>query len=629
MRGDPYEQRAVPCRAHRVEDLQRIAQPMLQRTAVLVGAPIGHRREEGGEQVAVRGVQLEDVEADVGGATGRRHEVVPDPGEVLPARLPRHPTAGPVREGRGTDRLPAVGVEGIVHALPHPLRGRLPAGMSQLQPDPRGRRGVHEVDDPLPRLRLLVGVQSGVPEGDPALRGGRDHLGHDETGTADRLGAEMHEMEVADDPIDGRVLVHRGHDDAVLQFELSQPEGLEERRDLLRPVAIGEAGLHPGRELGVAQRERAEGDPPGARQQVEGELQGLLVDVLLDVLEPLQRGLRRALEGEHDRTPFGLVGRERRGDVRLLVQVRREGERVLQRELGPGADREVRRVRGVADEHDVVMRPALIADGGEGDPLRVVGQQSRAVELLREDVGEPRDGSFVAHAWPEDLALGRVEAGTAPDLLVHLDQEGALDVEGEGLYRAVDAQPDVPGGPPVQRRSEGLGVVRADPGVDAVGGDDELVVLGELVDLRRLDAESHVDVERSRPFLEQHEQFLAAGGREALAADREDGVVEVDVDVAPSREAPRDRRVEHRVRVLDAPERLVAEHHAQTERVVGGVALPDRDLVARVQPLRQDREVQPGRAAADDGDAPTHAAARSAGTAPPLRPRRARAAGSA
>ena len=40
--------------------------------------------------------------------------------------------------------------------------------------------------------------------------------------------------------------------------------------------------------------------------------------------------------------------------VDLLVQARREGERVLHRELGAGADREVRGVGGVAEEHDAL-----------------------------------------------------------------------------------------------------------------------------------------------------------------------------------------------------------------------------------------------------------------------------------
>ena len=49
---------------HGVEALERKAHPILQRSTVLVGALVGERREEAREQVAVRGVHLDHVEAD-------------------------------------------------------------------------------------------------------------------------------------------------------------------------------------------------------------------------------------------------------------------------------------------------------------------------------------------------------------------------------------------------------------------------------------------------------------------------------------------------------------------------------------------------------------------------------------
>src|SRR5690606_7487982 len=47
-----------PRRTQRAEHLEREAQAILQRAAVLVGAVVGERRDEAGEQVAVRAVQL-------------------------------------------------------------------------------------------------------------------------------------------------------------------------------------------------------------------------------------------------------------------------------------------------------------------------------------------------------------------------------------------------------------------------------------------------------------------------------------------------------------------------------------------------------------------------------------------
>ena len=51
-----------PDRAHGGEDLQRVAEPPGQRAAVAVRAPVGQRRDERGQQVAVRAVQLDQVE---------------------------------------------------------------------------------------------------------------------------------------------------------------------------------------------------------------------------------------------------------------------------------------------------------------------------------------------------------------------------------------------------------------------------------------------------------------------------------------------------------------------------------------------------------------------------------------
>ena len=47
----------------RAEDLEREAQAVLERAAVFVGARVGQRRDEARQQIAVRAVQLQHVEA--------------------------------------------------------------------------------------------------------------------------------------------------------------------------------------------------------------------------------------------------------------------------------------------------------------------------------------------------------------------------------------------------------------------------------------------------------------------------------------------------------------------------------------------------------------------------------------
>ena len=76
--------------------------------------------------------------------------------------------------------------------------------------------------------------------------------------------------------------------------------------------------------------------------------------------------------------------------------------------------------------------------------------------------------------------------------------------------------------------------------------------------------------------------------------------VVMDVDVVPARELAGHGLVDRRIRMFDAAERLVGEDDSEPERVVVGVALPHRDLVARVELPRERREVESARSAPDN-----------------------------
>src|SRR5206468_10668870 len=89
-----------------------------------------------------------------------------------------------------------------------------------------------------------------------------------------------------------------------------------------------------------------------------------------------------------------------------------------------------------------------------------------------------------------------------------------------------------------------------------------------------------------------------------------------DVDVAPIGEAAADRLVRRRVVVAERAQGLVGEHHAEAEGVVGAVALVDRDLPARPSLLREQREVQPARSAADNADLHSAAVSRESPPSP-------------
>jgi hypothetical protein len=78
--------------------------------------------------------------------------------------------------------------------------------------------------------------------------------------------------------------------------------------------------------------------------------------------------------------------------------------------------------------------------------------------------------------------------------------------------------------------------------------------------------------------------------------------MDVDVDLVPIGEVVDDLIVALGIRVAEVAEGLVREDDAEAEGVVGAVALVDGNVVGRVLLLHQQAEVEPGGAAADDGN---------------------------
>ena len=343
-----------------------------------------------------------------------------------------------------------------------------------------------EVTDALPVVALLIGPQPGASRRDASLWRDADHLGHDQAGAAERLGAQVGQVEVAGHPVYSDIHVHRGNDHAVDQLELTEPERVEHRRpDLTVTVSSslflpGEPGVDIGNECGVAQPQVVIGDAPASGEDVEGELLRLLIDILLDVLEPLQAGLGRALRRQHHGLSLFFVCCQGGADVIALVQARCEGERILHRELRARTDREVRGMGGIAEQHHVVVHPVLVADRGETDPAGVVGQHFVAVEDVGEQLADRGDRLLVGLPRCEGSGVVGVEAGPLPHLIGHLHDEGAAvlvervavhlhdpvrglaDVEGEGLEHLVGAEPHVAAAADVEGRLELFGIRAAD-----------------------------------------------------------------------------------------------------------------------------------------------------------------------
>ena len=134
---------------------------------------------------------------------------------------------------------------------------------------------------------------------------------------------------------------------------------------------------------------------------------------MLKVAGTLERGLLEALD---DGLPFHLVVIEGRAQVLVPSQGIDQRDAVLHRELGARADRKMRGVGGVAEQHDLAVVPALLAKGQEVDPERAVRHQPPAAQLRLEE----------GFAVGDTLGLARrFQAGAAPGILRALDDEGA------------------------------------------------------------------------------------------------------------------------------------------------------------------------------------------------------------
>ena len=621
MRRDAHRHRPLvrPHLAYRTQDFEREAHAVLERAAILVGAPVGERRDERRHQVAVRVVQFQPVEADARGALGRTYELVADRVHIGARELAWHLVLRRPRHGGGADDLPIVGCERRVRFLPAELGRAFWSRMAELDRDLRVGLGMDEIDEPLPGALVLVGVEAGAAGRDAPLRRNAGHFGEDEAGAA--LGAlgVMHEVPIVRRAVLGLVLRHRRDADAVLQLQPAHAQRHEHGRPHRLRLDAGRALVEPflrvRQPLRIALAQILVADALRAREQRIAELHRVEVEIALDVLEPLGRIARRILQAQHFEPPLALVAREGLLQRRLRADVIGERDGAFHGELRARADGKMRGRGGIAEQHDVLVAPALAQDAVEVEPGRAaqvarVRHQRIAAEIFGEDALAGGDRLVERHA---------VEAGLAPGFLRALDDErrgvgvelvgvhpdpavlGLLEDEGERLVEfLVRAEPDVLAGAHVDVGLEHVGMRGARLRVHAVGGDDEIVMRGIGVDGLGLGLELDRHAQFAGATLENPEEPLASDAAEAVAAGDLHRAAVVDGDVVPVGEVVADRLRADRIVAGQILERLVGQHDAPAERVVRLVALDDGDLVRRITRLQRDREIEAPRPASEN-----------------------------
>ena len=236
-----------------------------------------------------------------------------------------------------------------------------------------------------------------------------------------------------------------------------------------------------------------------------------------------------------------------------------------------------------------------------------------AAELVREQAFAGGDRLFLGHLAEAELRPGGLGAfddegrgrgvelvGVRPDPAVL----GLLEDEGEGVVEFLrGAEPDELAAAGVDVGPEVLGVGGAGARVQPVARHHEVVVAGQRLDVVHLGLEAQVDAELAGTVLEQHQELLAADAAEAVAAGDGAGALELHRDVVPVGEVLADRRGADRVVGSEVAERLVRQHHAPAEGVVGLVALEHHHLVGGVAQLHGDGEIEAGRATPEACDA--------------------------
>src|SRR5258708_32381635 len=288
---------------------------------------------------------------------------------------------------------------------------------------------------------------------------------------------------------------------------------------------------------------------------------------------------------------------------------RREG--FLHRELGARADREMRRVRRIADEHPGAVVPVPAYNSIEIEPGRAVqvprvGQERSVAEIGREQLLAECDrlvyaGLIEPVRRPGLLARFHDDRGEVLAELIGVNlkpaEVGLLERKSERRELLRRAQPNVPALAPLDAGAELLDLPRPGLAVGALGNHHEIRA-AELIVVVDLVLEGLFHAQRGGALLENVEQLAARDAGETVAAGAHGLALEVHVDVVPVVELVDDARMRGCVRFEEISPVAVRKHHAPAAGVIRTVALEYLDGGARQRLFEQNRGIEAGGAAA-------------------------------
>ena len=343
-----------------------------------------------------------------------------------------------------------------------------------------------------------------------------------------------------------------------------------------------------------------------------------------DHLEPFHRVAGGVLDARDVDGAHLFVGGKHFGDfirrTAELSELPGQLDRILERELGAGADGEMRSVRRVPHQHDMAL-PVEMAPLAADQPVEIEPRRAAQVPGIAQELGtvENLAEKFLAKGDRTRL-VGFVEALRPEDVFRGLDDEGrgvfvelvdmrlepamlsATEIEREGVVAFLGAEPDEAVRPHDQVRLESISIPIANFGIDPVRGDDE-VGIGKFQIGIDLPFEHELDAQLLATRLQDVEKLFAADADEAVAGGAHAPAFDQDLDVVPMVEGAFDLESGFCIPRAHVLHGGVGKYDTPAERIVGLVALDHGHVVSGILLLHQQTEIKPRRAAADANNA--------------------------